>query len=306
MKMKLTWLIFLFLMPAVAVKALDKKITTSDGVELFVTVKGEGIPCLYIHGGPGSGGYWLQAFSGDILEKKFKMIYLDQRGVSRSGSPQNKDFSLARMLKDFEEVREALHIKKWLVLGHSFGAGIQTSYAAKYPQAVAGMMMINGTVNIGESLKGIIAYTSSRVPAESIKDVNDPSKTLMEKMMICHRALGDDVYKMYYKNKASSDTMMAVMNRISKWNSDFSSQVNNYPEYFADFSALTTTVRVSVLVFSGNTDYAIGPEHYKLIRFPEQLLIKVDCGHLPFIEAEPELEKAINQYLSKYFPKGIS
>lgn len=305
MKTKLTWLIFLFLIPPVAVKALDKKITTSDGVDLFVTVKGEGIPCLYIHGGPGSGGYWLQAFCGEMLEKKFQMIYLDQRGVSRSGSPQNKDFSLSRMMKDFEEVREALQIKQWLVLGHSFGAGIQTSYAAKYPKAVAGMMMINGTVNVAESLKGMIAYTSSRVRAESLKDVNDPSKTLMEKMMICHRALGDDVYKMYYKEKASSDTMIAVMNRISKWNSDFSSQVNNYPEYFDDFSPLTKTVKIPVLVFSGSMDYDIGPEHYKLIRFPDQLLFKADCGHLPFVEAQPELETAISQYLTKYFPKGI-
>ena len=304
MKTKLTWLIFLFSIFSYSVQALDRKITTSDGVELFVTVKGKGIPCLYIHGGPGSGAYWLEAFSGDMLEKNMQMIYVDQRGVGRSGSSQNNDYSLVRMLQDFEEVRESLGIKRWLVLGHSFAGGIQTSYAAKYPDAVAGMMMINGTVNVSASLDGMIRYAKERVPAEALADINEPSKTLMEKMMICHQVLGEDVYKVYYRDKASADTMNAVMGRISNWNHSFSSQINNFPEYFADFSPLTKKIKVPVLVFSGNSDFAIGPEHYKLIQFPKQVLVKAEVGHLPFIEAKTELEMAVTQYLDKFFPSG--
>ena len=302
MKTKLTWLIFLFLIISYSVQALDRKITTSDGVELFVTVKGKGIPCLYIHGGPGSGAYWLEAFSGDMLEKNMQMIYLDQRGVSRSGSSQTNDYSLVRMLRDFEEVREALGIKKWLVLGHSFAGGIQTSYAAKYPGAVAGMIIINGTVNVSASLDGMIKYAKEKMPVESLAGIDEPSKTLMEKMMICHQVLGEDVYKVYYRDKASADTMNAVMGRISNWNHSFAAQVNNFPEYFADFSPLTKKIKVPVLVFSGNSDFAIGPEHYKLIQFPKQMLVREEVGHLPFIEAKPELEAAVTRYLDKFFP----
>lgn len=305
MKSKLTLLTFLFLILTVSVKAIDKKITTSDGVELFVSVKGEGIPCLYIHGGPGSGAYWLEAFSGQMLEKNMQMIYLDQRGVSRSGSSATKDYSLNRMLQDFEEVREALKIKKWLVLGHSFGAGIQTSYADRYPQSVAGMMMLNGTVNVSESLKGMINYASAQIPAEKMPELKDEKNPIMQRMMTVHHILGESVYKMYYKEKASSDTMNAVMNRVSNWNGEFSSMADKYPEYFADFSPVTRRIKVPVLVFSGNTDYAIGPEHYKLIRFPKQMLVKANSGHLPFIEASAELETAITKYLKKYFPKQV-
>ena len=305
MKTKLTWLILLFSIYSFSVNALERKITTSDGVELFVTIKGKGIPCLYIHGGPGAGAYWLEAFSGEMLEKNMQMIYVDQRGVSRSGSPINDDYSLVRMLQDFEEVRKALGIKKWLVFGHSFAGGIQTSYAAKYPDAVAGMMVINGTVNVSASLDGMIRYARERVPAEALADINEPSKSLMEKMMICHQALGEDVYKAYYRDKASSDTMNVVMGRISNWNHSFSSQVNKFPEYFADFSPLTKKIKVPVLVVSGNSDFAIGPEHHKLIQFPKQVLVKLDCGHLPFIEAKQEFESAVTQYLNKFFPSKV-
>ncbi|HEY1024268.1 MAG TPA: alpha/beta hydrolase [Sphingobacteriaceae bacterium] len=301
MKFRVTSFFIFLVTLAISVKAEDKKIRTSDGVDLFVTVKGQGIPCLYVHGGPGSGGYWLEAFSGEMLEKNFQMIYLDQRGVSRSSSPANKDFSLDRMLKDFEEVRQSLGIKKWIVLGHSFGAGIQTAYANKYPKAVSGMIMLNGTVNIEESLKGTLAYTYKRVSAEEAKKLSETTGQPMHRMFAAMQLLGPDGYKLFYRDKASADTMDQVMGRIKDWNGDFGASVNNYPEYFQNFSPMTRTIKVPVLVFSGNTDYAIGPEHYKLIHFPKQMLVRSDVGHIPFIEAKEDLANAIEAYLEKYF-----
>ena len=119
--MKKSLLFLAALLLAVMAAAQEKHVITSDGVDLFVNVKGEGTPCLYLHGGPGSGSYWLEKFVGDSLEKHFRMIYLDQRGVGRSTSPADGNFSMERMVKDFEEVREALGIGRWITLGHSFG-----------------------------------------------------------------------------------------------------------------------------------------------------------------------------------------
>ena len=134
--MKQLFFLFLILNFALLSNAQVHHIITSDSVDLYVTVKGEGTPCLYIHGGLGSGSYWLEKFFGDSLEKHFRMIYLDQRGVGCSTSPKNKDFSMDRMAKDFEEVRQALGIKQWLTLGHSFGGILQMGYIERYPQSI--------------------------------------------------------------------------------------------------------------------------------------------------------------------------
>ena len=122
-----------------AAQAEVKHIVTSDSVDLYVTIEGTGKPCLYIHGGPGSGSYWLQKFSGPMLERHLHMIYLDQRGVGRSTSPKNGDFSTERMVKDFEEVRNALGIKQWITMGHSFGGILQMQYARRHPDAIMGI-----------------------------------------------------------------------------------------------------------------------------------------------------------------------
>ncbi|EKB49817.1 hypothetical protein [Cecembia lonarensis] len=47
--------------------AQSHQVLTSDGELLHITVKGNGIPCLYLHGGPGSGSWWLEKFMGEEL-----------------------------------------------------------------------------------------------------------------------------------------------------------------------------------------------------------------------------------------------
>ncbi|MDD5047097.1 MAG: alpha/beta fold hydrolase, partial [Bacteroidales bacterium] len=115
----------ILLLTGIALNAQERTILTSDSVSLYVNVKGSGTPCLYLHGGPGSGSYWLEKFFGNYLEQNFQMIYLDQRGVGRSTSPRDGNYSMDRMVCDFEEIRQALGLSQWLTLGHSFGGILQ-------------------------------------------------------------------------------------------------------------------------------------------------------------------------------------
>lgn len=140
-------------MPELTDKMGPEEIITSDGVHLYVEVRGNGTPCLYIHGGPGCGSYWMQKFSGQMLERRFRMIYLDQRGTGRSTSPKDGNYSLDRVIMDFEEVRKVLGILKWITLSHSFGGILQMGYAERHPKVIRGMIMLNCTLDIEDSLE---------------------------------------------------------------------------------------------------------------------------------------------------------
>ena len=146
MKAKI-WLFgsILFVLTAINLSLMgqEKLITTSDGVQLYANVKGSGPACLYVHGGPGSGSYWMEVFMGDSLEQHFRMIYLDQRGVGRSSGSNDGNYSLERMVQDFEEVRISLGIKEWFTIGHSFGGVLQMAYVKNNPEVNKGLMFIN-------------------------------------------------------------------------------------------------------------------------------------------------------------------
>jgi proline iminopeptidase len=85
--MKTIFLLLFLNLIGLNMKAQEQHILTTDSVDLYVNVKGSGTYCLFIHGGPGSGSYWVEKFFGKELEQRFTMIYLDQRGVGRSSSP---------------------------------------------------------------------------------------------------------------------------------------------------------------------------------------------------------------------------
>ena len=146
------WL-FVALIGYVRLQGKEMTVTTTDSVRLYVKVKGQGPYLLYVHGGPGSVSYWLEKFSGDFLERHFTMVYLDQRGTGRSTGPADGDYSMERMVEDFEQVRSVLHIDRWLTLGHSFGGILQMGYVERVPDAIEGMIMMNCTLCIEDSFE---------------------------------------------------------------------------------------------------------------------------------------------------------
>lgn len=275
-----------------------QSITTSDGVKLFVEVRGQGKPCLYLHGGPGSGSYWLKKFSGAMLEQRFQMIYLDQRGVARSTSPANHDYSLARMVKDFEEVRSALNIERWYTLGHSFGGVLQMAYAQAHQDAHLGMLMINTTLDLNESLTGSLPKISELLELSSTP-ILDTSKTPLEQLMPYLGQLRerDLFWKLQYVHQDNERIMNATFNEIPNWNSDFGNQAMGISDYYQNFKPASRHINLPVLFFYGKQDWMIGAEHYKTIQFPQLTLWESPVGHVPFMEDQQGLSNAIDHYL---------
>ncbi|SDG23815.1 alpha/beta fold hydrolase [Epilithonimonas hungarica] len=297
-------LFFLVILLATFYKAQKREIVTSDGVKLYVNVKGKGTPCLYLHGGPGSGSYWLEKFYGSELEKNFQMIYLDQRGVSRSSSPADKNYSLDRMLQDFEEVRNALGIKEWLTIGHSFGGILQMAYVEKYPQSIKGMMMVNCTLSMKDSFCNSWIPKASELAGEKMNPLqeNTSPEILLKKMMEVGKKMDDEKvrWKMAFASPESDNLMNSSYREITNWNNSFSNVALSIEDYWKDFRKDAGNVKVPVLFFYGKSDWMVGPDHYKKIKFPKMMLWRSDVGHMPFLENQKDLDKAIKAYVKKY------
>jgi proline iminopeptidase len=279
--------------------AESRHVRTSDDVDLFVEVKGSGTPCLYIHGGPGSGSWWLEKFSGPMLEKRFRMIYLDQRGVARSSSPKDANYSMQRMVRDFEEVRASLGIQKWLTVGHSFGGLLQVGYAQRPPQVILGMLMLNTSLNFNGSAAEALPKMCEFLGDGSI--CADSARPPVERWMLAARQLRDKgaFWKMQYASVENERRMAATFDDIPNWNKDQENKLN-FSEYLADLSAATADLRMPVPFFYGKTDWGVGPGSYKQARFPNQLVWGCDVGHVPFLENPADLEKAIDQFRARY------
>jgi proline iminopeptidase len=100
----------------------------------------EGLPALFLHGGPGSGckPYHRRFFDPE----KYRIVLLDQRGAGRS-LPHGElaHNTTADLLRDLEHLRQRLGIEAWLLFGGSWGSTLALLYAQKHPAKVAGLVL---------------------------------------------------------------------------------------------------------------------------------------------------------------------
>jgi proline iminopeptidase len=115
------------------------------------------LPLLFLHGGPGQGAYEFMAMQGERLGRQVRLIGLDQRGVGRSAPlPPGASLTMADLIADCEEVRRALGIERWTVLGQSFGGGLALRYVTCYPGAVAAAVFENPVWDPGLSSRAAL------------------------------------------------------------------------------------------------------------------------------------------------------
>ncbi len=294
-----------FLLSALLVQAQSDSlfVTTSDSVKLFVKRSGKGIPVLFIHGGPGSNSAYFEYTGGNVFEKDVQMIYLDQRGCGRSDNDPKKDYSLQRVINDFEEVRKALGIKTWLVMPHSFGGILATEYAYRYPSSIKAMVYLNCTIDITHSANSGISKTIEWLPSLTKAEVaylRSDTVKLMDRFFnsFWHLQQAGIRYKLFF-DKKENDSLHQVITENAAKHWDLGQNVWNFPEYFVSFSDKTASIKIPVLVIGGTRDYTIGVDHPKLMKFQNMQVKYIGGGHALYMEHNAELYQAVAPFLRK-------
>ncbi|GAA4416412.1 alpha/beta fold hydrolase [Georgenia halophila] len=107
----------------------------------------DGIPAIYLHGGPG-GGLGNGGYRAKLDPERFRIIALDQRGCGRSRPLVTEpgydlaENTTAHLIRDIERLREHLQVEAWLVNGVSWGSTLALAYAQKHPDRVHGVVLM--------------------------------------------------------------------------------------------------------------------------------------------------------------------
>lgn len=100
----------------------------------------EGIPVLFVHGGPGGGCSPKHRCFFDPME--YRIVLFDQRGCGRSTPhAELKGNRTDALIEDMEAIRIELGIDKWLLFGGSWGSTLSLLYAQRYPERVLGLVL---------------------------------------------------------------------------------------------------------------------------------------------------------------------
>jgi proline iminopeptidase len=118
------------------------RFAVGDGHELYVEECGraDGIPALFLHGGPGAGcGASHRRFFDPA---RYRIVLLDQRGSGRSTPHAELAHNTTwDLVADLERVREHLGVERWLVFGGSWGSTLALAYAQTHPERVSALVL---------------------------------------------------------------------------------------------------------------------------------------------------------------------
>lgn len=120
----------------------EEMIEVGDGHSLYLEQSGsvEGIPVLFVHGGPGAG---CEARHRRFFDPNhYRIILFDQRGAGRSTPHAALEHNTTQhLIADIEKIREHLGIKQWVLFGGSWGSTLALLYAEAHPERVLGLIL---------------------------------------------------------------------------------------------------------------------------------------------------------------------
>lgn len=120
----------------------SEMLDVGDGHEIYVESVGcsDGIPAIYLHGGPGSG---CQPDHRRLFDpERFRAVLFDQRGCGRSRPKGSRTHNTtAHLIADMERIREKFGLERWMVVGGSWGATLALAYAEAHPERVSGIAL---------------------------------------------------------------------------------------------------------------------------------------------------------------------
>ncbi len=155
---------------------MHERIVINKGVKIQYRIRyGEGVPILFLHGGGGSSSVWERIIS--YVPQKAFLILVDLRGHGFSGRPEPwQEYSFLHHVSDIENIVQAEGLKSVILIGHCMGGMVATMYAARNPQTVRRLVLINVSWTLPWFMRGTLLAPLCRLIAYCSIFVSKPIK----------------------------------------------------------------------------------------------------------------------------------
>jgi len=122
----------------------------------------DGIPVVFLHGGPGGG--LIPMYRQFFDPKAYHIILFDQRGSGKSTPhAELSENTTWDLINDIETLREKFGIEKWFVFGGSWGSTLSLAYGETHPDRCLGLILRGIFLTRRQELEWFYQYGASEI-----------------------------------------------------------------------------------------------------------------------------------------------
>jgi pimeloyl-ACP methyl ester carboxylesterase len=225
---------------------------------------------VFIHGSGGNSSAWSHQYTK--LHKSFNIAAVNLPGHGKSGGSGRQD--IHDYVHPFQDLLHSLGLTKPILIGHSLGAAIALSFAARHPADISAVISVGGGLTM--PVNPAILDGLSQQP-EEIRDLIAKFSLAKENrpaMLAPLRASLDEVNTQVLLNDLKACNQMNLADEISK-------------------------IRVPALIICGTEDKMTPVEASRRIAdgiTGSKLLLIENAGHMVMMEKPSALNKAIRDF----------
>ena len=101
---------------------------------------------IFVHGWTCDSSSWTSQVPA--LRQEYRVVTVDLPGHGKSASPKDGKLSMGLFARAVEAVRAEANADRVVLVGHSMGAPVIREYARLYPQHVAGLVAVDGPLDM--------------------------------------------------------------------------------------------------------------------------------------------------------------
>jgi proline iminopeptidase len=236
----------------------------------------------------------------NVLAQRNTLVYYDQRGTGRSSAVLGPaTINLDAFVSDIDALRQTLGYERIDVLGHSFGALIALEYAARHPESVGTMILMN-PVEPGSRFSE--AQATRQLAARTEEDSTElAALTAGEGFAARDPATVSQVYRVLFRqslrDRARIEDLDLDLSEATAKNGQEVGRLLGESMGSVDWWDRMGEISVPTLVLHGRYDLApLAMSQALAGALPLGRLAVLESGHFPYLEDPNGLLSAISAF----------
>jgi pimeloyl-ACP methyl ester carboxylesterase len=249
----------------------------------------DSIPMVLLHGTSSSLLTWEACVQQ--WKKEHRVIRMDIPAFALTGPHPNHDYSIDMYVSFLHEFLLKQNIQRCYLIGNSLGGLIAWHYAARYPTAVAKLVLIDAAGYPRTNFKGNLAFRLARIPV--LKDI----LTVFTPLGLVRKSVED----VYGDKSKVNDTLVEQYRDLACREGNREALVKrlNYIESYD--TTLISAIQIPALVLWGEKDKLILPSD--ALKFKRDLphnktVVLAGLGHVPMEESPETIIPIISGFIN--------